>query len=587
MDLIPLSTKISKVRELEKAELNWKNQVSVRFLRNYTLENIEPLLKFACYKNEIKTLVSFSAFDTFEQEILDLKSQTYVENPDFIVLSLFVEGLLDQKNIYDFEAGLVFSRLKNLIDTLKRNTSARIITHTFTLPFFALNNNGAINHSLSDLNHRLQVQYGQDDQVFLMNFGEMVNILSQAKSFDRRFWYRFRSPYTLEFLDLFSQEISKVIQSETQANKKVLVLDCDNTLWKGVVGEDGINGIELGPESPSGHVHYDFQRQILELKSRGVLLALCSKNNEEDVFEVFEKHPHSLLKKFDFAAHQINWQNKADNMRNLAQILNLGLNSFVFIDDSPAECELLKREIPEVTVLEFPSHSYDLVNILSRYGGFNRYKKPTKEDVARTQMYHQEAQRHHLKSEATDLESYLKSLNLEAEIRPMKESEMTRVAQLTQKTNQFNLTTRRYTEKEIRGFFESPCAQVFVLKAKDQFGDYGLAASAIVLSEGQETFIDTLLMSCRILGRDFEKAFLSEIVRQSSKRWNTVKFRSRFIPTPKNSQVSKFYDVMEFDLLPKVSSNSSDSGREYVYDSSKTLPKIPPYIKLNYQEVEL
>ena len=325
--------------------------------------------------------------------------------------------------------------------------------------------------------------------------------------------------------------------------KKCLVLDLDNTLWGGILGEDGVDGIQLGGDYP-GKAYSIWQHALLQLSHNGVILALCSKNNETDVDEVWQHNPNMVLKREHFGAVRINWQDKATNMRELSDELNIGLDSMVFIDDNAAERELIKQMLPEVEVPDFPSKPYELIPFFKELvEKYFRIYTVTREDKAKTEQYQANAKRRAEQSRFADLESYLYSLDMQLDVIPADEHNLARIAQMTQKTNQFNLTTRRYSEAELRQCLDQGW-RIYCVSVSDRFGDSGITGAIIMQPVDDITLnIDSLLLSCRILGKGIEEAFVKTVfnlMRLDGYRMLTADF----LPTAKNGQTADFYDRM-------------------------------------------
>ena len=338
--------------------------------------------------------------------------------------------------------------------------------------------------------------------------------------------------------------------------KKCLVLDLDNTLWGGVLGEDGISGIKIGGDYP-GKAFSFFLKSLLELSRAGVILAVCSKNNEEDVYEAWEKNPYLILRKEHFSTWRINWTDKATNLKSMAEELNIGLDSFVFVDDNPSERELVRQLLPMVAVPDFPSQPYGLPaffnQILSDY--FKVYSV-TEEDRNKVAQYKANAARRQSRQAFSDFGAFLTSLELHLTVEPLNEFNITRVAQMTQKTNQFNLTTRRYTESDIRKMADEGM-RIRCLSVSDRFGDDGITGVAIL--DGDR--IDSFLLSCRILGKGIETAFLKSVLSELRESGcDTV--RADYYPTAKNGQVAEFYDHNGFSC----SAGYPDGRKSYVLD---------------------
>ncbi|MBR5673782.1 MAG: HAD-IIIC family phosphatase [Muribaculaceae bacterium] len=351
---------------------------------------------------------------------------------------------------------------------------------------------------------------------------------------------------------------SRIEEELSMKRKKCLVLDLDNTLWGGVLGEDGIDGIRLGGDYP-GKAYTYWQRSLLQLSRHGVILAVCSKNNEADVIEAWEKNAAMVLKREHFSAVRINWKDKVTNMRELAAELNIGLDSMVFLDDSPIERELVKQMLPEVEVPDFPDKPYGLMpffkELLEKY--FRIYLV-TDEDRSKTEQYQANALRQAEQSRFTDLEGYLYSLDMSLDIIPADEHNLPRIAQMTQKTNQFNLTTRRYDEAAVRQRLDDGW-RIYCMSVRDRFGDSGITGTIFLEPVDDLTMhIDTLLLSCRILGRGIEEAFIKTVfnlLRLDGFR----KVKAVYLPTAKNSQTADFYDRMGMTCM----SVDNDGAKHY------------------------
>ena len=325
--------------------------------------------------------------------------------------------------------------------------------------------------------------------------------------------------------------------------KKCLVLDLDNTLWGGVLGEDGVDGIKLGGDYP-GKAYSYWQRALLQLERNGVILAVCSKNNEADVDEAWQNNPHMILKRENFSSLRINWQDKATGISEIAEELNIGLDSIVFLDDNPVERELIKQALPQVEVPEFPLKPYRLMPFFKELvEKYFRIYAVTNEDMVKTEQYRANAQRRAEESRFIDMESFLYSLDMRLDIIPADEHNLPRIAQMTQKTNQFNLTTRRYTEADICQRLEQGW-HIYCMSMSDRFGDSGITAAIFLQPVSDvEINIDSLLLSCRILGKGIEEAFIKTVfnlLRLDGYRTVT----GDFFPTAKNRQTADFLDRM-------------------------------------------
>jgi FkbH-like protein len=328
--------------------------------------------------------------------------------------------------------------------------------------------------------------------------------------------------------------IARHIFAYNHQHYKVIVLDCDNTLWKGICGEDGAEGVKI--EGP----WLELQEFMLQKYRQGLLLVLCSKNNEADVWEVFAKNPFMPLKKDHFAAWRINWNPRSRNLEELAEELNLGIDSFILVDDNPLECSEVMTFQPEVLTVQLPGDPEEIPMFLNHIWAFDRVKV-TQEDEKRSRMYVTERKRQEIRESMPSLEEFIKGLELKIHMMPLKPEQLPRASQLTQRTNQFNLSTVRRSEEDIRQLKQIPGTYCWILDVSDRFGEYGLTGLVIAKEKEEEDclFIDTLLLSCRVLGRNVENALLTGLARFCRKR-NLSQLKAHYYPTAKNKPLLEF-----------------------------------------------
>lgn len=408
------------------------------------------------------------------------------------------------------------------------------------------------------------------ERVSLLDLDALQRDFGLSACQDARKWSLYHQPYTEGFWLLIGSELDRILQALTTASKKCIVLDCDNTLWGGIIGEAGVEGIDLGNAFP-GAAFQAFQKQVLLLKSQGVLVALASKNNEEDVWEVFKRHDGMVLNREHIAASKINWEPKPQNIQQIATELNIGLDSLVFVDDSDFEIEQMKAQCPEVVCLRVPDDPAHLPSLLKVNRHFDRMNV-TSEDRNRTEMYKAAVVREQAANELMSETEFLASLALKATIALAETQHLVRITQLVNKTNQFNLTTVRRTEDEIAALMESDQFAVFFLKSADRFGDYGLVGVGIVEISGELAYLDTLLMSCRVLGRGLDTAFLSGIASSIGDR-GVTHITGRFIRTLKNEPVAGFFE-----------SHGFKQEDDFWIASVAKLPKCPGHITTNSEQ---
>lgn len=371
----------------------------------------------------------------------------------------------------------------------------------------------------------------------LLDLDESLQEIGRRNYFDDRLWHSSQFPFKPVAARDLCHRVMRIGTSLKRTKAKVIVLDADNTLWGGIIGEDGMTGIGIGPDYP-GSAFVEFQKRLLTLQQRGFILAMCSKNNPEDVQDVLENHPHQVLKDKHFAAKRVNWAPKTENLRSLADELNVGLDSFIFVDDSNYECLAVRQELPQIEVIQTPSKPLQVPGCLDEVARLEVLSL-TSEDKRKTQMYAEQRQRRELETTSTDLNSYLKTLDMKMQIGIDDASNLPRLAQLTQKTNQFNLTTRRYTEVDVQGFLDSPDWLVAHFSLTDVFGDSGIVGEAMIQIDGTTARLDNLLMSCRVIGRQAESAFLAALFRRLASQGIT-EVTAEYFPTQKNQLVKDF-----------------------------------------------
>lgn len=534
--------------------------VQVRFLRNVTTEAIDPFLTYHLGNRGVRTLIAHGDFDAVETEVISgVRVVPGITN--VVVTALCLDRLRWGAAEAGFDGRAAFEFLAALWEKILETEGLVLSVHTF-LP--ALDSLGAGDPELRSLNTSIREWAGRRSRVILCDFDSIALNVGGAQVREPRFWYLYQAPYQEEFLNAWAVCLASAIAHRVGRSKKLLLLDCDNTIWGGVVGEDGVEGIQLDAGSYPGRAWFDFQNQVLELNRRGVLVGLVSKNNEADVFEVFDRHPGMRLKRGHLAAWKINWENKADNIRSLVTGLGLGLDSVVFIDDSPHECELVRGFLPMVEVLQLPADPWEITSLLANYDGFP-LQAASKEDLRRTEMYREESARKVAQSQFGSHEDYLRSLDLRVLVRVACGDDVGRVAQLTQRTNQFNLATHRYQEEDIARLVGSGEDLVLLLEVADRFGDYGKVGAVIASREGDSVRLRDFMMSCRVLGRKVETAFLGTALGLAFERWNAAEARCAYVPTEKNVQTSDFYDRHGADLLEE----SAEGRKEYRFVREK------------------
>ena len=541
----------------------------IAILSNVTVDMVSAKLrkKYSVYIPD--------GFDMWITDVLNDESALYSNNIQAVII------LLDGTEFRSLRSGEEFSQRV----ALWRNATEKLIEKITDIPIFVSTIDFRESAIRTYSERKYYIEWADEWYQFVQSLAEskknvyvmdiLQRILNEGRNsfYSNKMWYMGSMPYSKNGIIAVVDEISKALSAVFESRKKIIALDLDNTLWGGVIGEDGINGVELS-EHKEGARFYDFQLRLLEMQKRGILLAINSKNNCEDAMEAIENHPHMLLRKNSFVSEKINWNDKSSNIKEMETELNLTEGAFVFIDDNPVEREVVSGQCPDVLIPEFPVDTTDLVDMAEKlYINVFKSLSLTDEDKAKTQMYQTEAKRKAIQSSTLDLDDYIKVLEMRADIHLMCDEELERVHQLCNKTNQFNLTTKRYTQKEISDMLADVRYDIFTISSSDKFGDNGLVGVAICERKEKAVVIDTFLMSCRVMGRKLENVIISELVKYYKGQYNTM--IGLFVQTKKNIPVVKKYDELGFAVV-----SENESGKTYSYDISKGCEKVNSYSEI-------
>ena len=562
-------------------------ELRVAVLANFTVEPLATLLAARGVASGIAVRPYVAPFDAWTQEILDESSGLRRLSPDVVVLALTPEALAPAL-VAEF-LGLDHVRAEQLVDQtaakiddaieqLRSWTSAKVLLHSFPLPAYpAL---GIIDGARIDgqtaafqkLNHRLQSLATRQPDVFLVDIDRLVKTVGERHWRDPRMGIVGGLPLTMTALHAIAEEHLRYLRAFCGRARKLLVMDADDTLWGGIVGEVGIAGIALGDGYP-GACFVEFQRALLELRRRGVLLALNSTNNPDEVDEVLAGHPRMLLRRSDFAAIRVNWDDKAANLVSIADELAVGLDSVVFMDDAAAECARIRTALPEVLTIHLggdPSRHADLVRGL---GVFDTLSYGD-DDRQRADRYGEESARRRLRRELPTLETFYESLGMELSVEPIGPTTIARAAELTQRTNQFNLAPRRFTRDELAAALSDPGTEGYIFGLRDQFGDHGLVALAIVEGADATIRISTLLLSCRVLKITVEDTVLAFLSARACDR-GASEIEGLFRATAKNHAAAAFYRDRGFILTSR-----GDDGTEVYRRPAQPAVAASRFVKL-------
>lgn len=411
----------------------------------------------------------------------------------------------------------------------------------------------------------------------------LANVVGLAAWHDIAHWHWAKLPFSQSLTAVYSDYVARYIAALRGRSRKCLVLDLDNTLWGGVIGDDGIEGIELGHGTPLGEAFLSIQKMALDLRRRGIVLAVCSKNDENNARSTFRNHPEMLLKEEHIAVFQVNWTDKASNLESIARALSLTLDSLVFVDDDPAERNVVRHELPAVAVPEVPAGEPALWPLIISAAGYFEKAQITGEDLRRADQYSVNMKRAEALSRSRDLKSYLTQLRMKLEVTSFTSLQRSRITQLVNKSNQYNLTTRRYSNEQLEAIENNPSRACFAARLKDKFEDQGIISVVICKQENDDWHIDTWLMSCRVLGRQVERALLNCIAAQA-----TAAGRKRLVgyyfPTAKNDMVKDHFERLGFTQL----SREDDGRTSWLLNLSNFTPfDVPVQVELGSRERHL
>ena len=430
---------------------------------------------------------------------------------------------------------------------------------------------------VEELNSSLALLAMKFRNVKLFHSESWLKELGRDAALDDRYYYKFKAPYKAAFMDRVARDLFLHLRGSQSYFYKALVLDCDNTLWGGVIGEDHLNGIKLDAHEYPGNIFWMIQNQILELQSKGILLVLCSKNNGADVDQVLEKHPNVVLRDRHIVLKKVNWADKAQNIKEIAAELDLGLESLIFLDDSDFEVNAVRGQLPMVRTIQVPKNLFEYPAVLHQIRELFLPWEQTEESAGKTEQYRLRAQAKNEQAAFGNQEDYLKSLNLKVLLKRNDEKSIPRISELTQKSNQFNVNTRRYSTKEIGACMSSSTSAVYSLNVSDKFGDSGLTGVAIVSFDAKVLRIDAFLMSCRVIGRGVEFAFWKKVFDDARARGCLV-VQANYVKSAKNGLVFEYFEQLGLSVHETL-----HEGKSYSGDLNTILLPATPHIEVHYE----
>jgi FkbH-like protein len=555
-------------------------------LRSFTVEPAIPFIKAAAFVAGLNLSVQVGDFNAYVQDLIEADSRLYHFQPDTVILA--VEACDAAPRLWrDWadlsaaearsEASGVADRFRDWIAAFRRYSQGNLIVHSLAVPEGLAR--GVLDAQLEcsqaeafqEINRELRKTAREFRGVYILDYDALVARHGRSRWRDERKWLTVRMAFAGDRQADVVREWMRFLHPLAGRIAKAVAVDLDNTLWGGVIGEDGFHGIKIGREYP-GAAYRNVQRALLDLRQRGILLAVCSKNNPADAMEVLERHPEMLLRPEHFAAMRIDWSDKAGNLRELAAELNIGLDAMAFLDDNPVERQQVRATAPEVHVIDLPDDPLRFARAIREAPVFERLSVSA-EDLQRGDMYRGQRERLKLETSAASREDFYRSLDQRAEIGRVSAATLARVAQLTQKTNQFNLTTRRYSEPQIAALADSPEWRVYWIRVRDRFDDNGLVGVAIIRLDDAAWKIDTLLLSCRVIGRTVETAFLAHLVEDAA-AGGARAIEGWFLPTNKNAPASDFYPNHGFRLA-----ETADCGTRWALDLQQNTVRCPEWIR--------
>jgi FkbH-like protein len=535
---------------VEKHEAFAKRRVQIAVGGQLLTENLRDSIAIQCLRAGLVCSQKHTPFGQLRQEIRNPQSVLYLPGTHITLLLPNIASYLDAGRYSEAAAIAVVDAVAQEVGIVRQQTDSLIVLGNFLPPesrptgILDWKQESGVANFYRTLNLALSQRLASETGVLV------VDLPCLAMSASLR-WTTLTNEFFLSSAALpdamtlvLGRDLAAAAAALLGVNRKCLVVDIDNTIWHGIIGEDGTAGIKIGGSYP-GNVYLELQRQILSLYDRGVILAINSKNNESDVWDAFDNRPEMLMKRHHFSAWRINWQDKASNLRELASDLNIGLDSVVMLDDNPLEREWIESSLPEVYAAN-ADDPLSMVRFLSECRLFDTLNLSA-EDAFRNKSYAAATARKKHHEESSDLNSFLETLEVMVEVRNLSPQVLGRFSQLTQKTNQFNLTTRRYSEKQVVSLLENPRSELLYCSCRDRFADEGIVGAAVIAKEQEVWSIDTFLLSCRVLGRGVEQAFMAAIY-DRAKAAGALLLRGEFIRTTKNGQTEFFYEQLGFAL---------------------------------------
>ena len=576
---------LNEAKTIKPRELGKK--IRIAFLASSTINGFEETMRVKCFQKGIDCITYVADYNQYNQEILNKDSGLFQFKPDITFLILDTRHILGEHFFspysidYNDRREIVYTKhkeIQNICRTFQDNFDSKLVVTSLQIPNYSpYGISEGEDYGLKDIIYKInyelfnEFQQPASPKVFIYDFNEFVSKFGENNIFNYKQFFSGDIKISIEYIPKFINELMGYVYAISGITKKCIVLDLDNTLWGGIIGEEGFNNIKLG-DNPVGRSFVEFQKRLLALNKRGIILAINSKNNFDDAIEVIQKHPNMILREENFACVKINWDDKVVNLQKIAEELNIGLDSMVFFDDDPINQEYVKESLPGVLVVDLPKDSSQYAQIITEMKEFD-ILKITEEDTKRGAMYLGQKKRKELESKVGNFNEFLKQMNIVVSIQKANSFSIPRISQLTLKTNQFNLTTKRYQEEEIGKFTSLDNKIVECVQVSDKFGDNGITGTYIVEKNNEEEWIiDTFLLSCRIMGRGVEEIMMNQIV-EKAKLSGIKRIKGEFIPTAKNKPAENFYENLGFK-----------KENEFWVFNTDNIMKKPEHIKVEKNE---
>lgn len=568
MDII---TEARKYQKLKKISLD-QADLKIAVIGSTSIQYFTLVLDYILHLAGIDAIFYEGEYDGIAMDVFDDASPLYCFCPQIVIIlthymdiKTFPEILNSQETVSK-KANSEISYYRNIWKQLDRIENVQILQSNFVIPPEHLFGNleTQVAYSKTNFYRTLNQRLAEDspDYVTIVDVELLADYIGKKQWFDYKSYFLHKLGYRMDYLKDIANLFKKQIMALKGQIRKCLVLDLDNTLWGGVVGDDGYDGIQLDPNHAIGEAYRYFQSYILGLKRRGVILAVCSKNDEENAKEPFEKNTNMIIKMEDIACFVANWDDKVTNIKRIARDLNIGTDSMVFFDDNPAEREIIRKYLPEVHVVDVPKDPALYALQLDEEDAFD-WAQLTEEDINRSKSYVENRSREELESRFADYNEYLKALEMSGTVGKVSDKDVPRFAQLLNKSNQFNLRTQRYTEGQIHDLIQDKNARCLYVKLRDRFSEYGIISCVILRKNKEVCFIESWVMSCRVLKRGVEKLMFSGIIK-IAEEMGCNKIVGEYIHSKKNGIVSDFYESIDFTC-------KQDDGviKTYEYDMNK------------------